>query len=138
MDALPKSMDRLSACWTMAWCRVDLYSIWGLARHLAHAGTLVFPQNSEKTDTFYTFMSHYAEKGYHVVTAEHPIQAFLPSVTQVEIDVSRKLLFSKVLKSFINEDADIFGITDITEEFFQNHFDCKVTQPTGKLYSQER
>jgi type IV pilus assembly protein PilB len=73
------------------------------------------PRNREKINTFYTFLSHYIDSEYNIVTAEKPVQSYIDSITQVEVDHSHSLSFQRILDTFLHERAEVFGISDVSD-----------------------
>jgi len=70
------------------------------------------PTGSGKTTTLYSCLAERTVHGtqLNVVTAEDPIEYYLPGVTQVQVNEGAGLTYPEVLRAFLRQDPDIVVI----------------------------
>jgi type II secretory ATPase GspE/PulE/Tfp pilus assembly ATPase PilB-like protein len=89
-----------------------------LERTLLSPGGLVLfagPSGSGKTTSLQTSLSWAAAQRRLVVSAEHPIEARLPGVHQVELEPDRGLDAEAVLPGLLLQDPDLIGFDEIRD-----------------------
>jgi type IV pilus assembly protein PilB len=77
-------------------------------------GAVVFtgPTGSGKTTTLYAALAERTSHGneLNVMTAEDPVEYYLPGVTQVQIQESVGLTYPEALRAFLRQDPDIIMV----------------------------
>jgi type II secretory ATPase GspE/PulE/Tfp pilus assembly ATPase PilB-like protein len=73
---------------------------------------LTGPTGSGKTTTLYSALAERTSQGVqlNVMTAEDPVEYYLPGVTQVQIHEAAGLTYPEVLRAFLRQDPDILVI----------------------------
>ena len=85
--------------------------------HRPHGLILVTgPTGSGKTTTLYGALSELNEPGTKIITAEDPVEFRLPRVSQVQINASIGLDFSRVLRSCLRQDPDIILVGEMRDK----------------------
>ena len=72
------------------------------------------PTGSGKTSTLYSFLNHLNTPDKHIVTAEDPVEYFLPGADQVNIHRHFRP-FDQVLRAFLRQDPDIILVGEIRD-----------------------
>ena len=77
---------------------------------------LTGPTGSGKSTTLYAAISELLRsKRGNIITVEDPIEYEMPGVSQVEVDSSDKIGFSKALRSLLRHDPDVIMIGEIRD-----------------------
>lgn len=85
--------------------------------HRPHGLILVTgPTGSGKTTTLYGALSELNEPGTKIITAEDPVEFRLPRVSQVQINASIGLDFSRVLRACLRQDPDIILVGEMRDK----------------------
>ena len=85
--------------------------------HRPHGLILVTgPTGSGKTTTLYGALSELNEPGTKIITAEDPVEFRLPRVSQVQINASIGLDFSRVLRACFRQDPDIILVGEMRDK----------------------
>lgn len=88
-------------------------------RGAAHApwGFIVVsgPTGSGKTTTLYASLAELDRGARNLCTVEDPIEARLPGVTQVQVNLRSGLTFPGVLRSFMRQDPDVIMIGEMRD-----------------------
>ena len=85
--------------------------------HRPHGLILVTgPTGSGKTTTLYGALSELNETGTKIITAEDPVEFRLPRVSQVQINASIGLDFSRVLRACLRQDPDIILVGEMRDK----------------------
>ena len=73
---------------------------------------LTGPTGSGKTTTLYSALAERTSQGVqlNVMTAEDPVEYFLPGVSQVQVSEAAGLTYPQVLRAFLRQDPDILVI----------------------------
>lgn len=89
-------------------------------RHLTHQprGLVLVtgPTGSGKTTTLYGALSELNDTECKIITAEDPIEYYLPRVTQVQVNDKLELTFARVLRSAMRQDPDIMLVGEMRDE----------------------
>jgi general secretion pathway protein E len=89
-------------------------------RRVAHApwGFVVVsgPTGSGKTTTLYASIAELDRTARNVVTVEDPVEARLPGVAQVQVNVRAGLTFPAALRSFVRQDPDVIMIGEMRDD----------------------
>jgi type IV pilus assembly protein PilB len=73
------------------------------------------PTGSGKTTTLYASLAELDRSARNVCTVEDPIEARLPDVTQVQVNLRAGLTFPGVLRSFMRQDPDVIMIGEMRD-----------------------
>jgi type II secretory ATPase GspE/PulE/Tfp pilus assembly ATPase PilB-like protein len=89
-------------------------------RRIAHApwGFVVVsgPTGSGKTTTLYASIAELDRNARSICTVEDPIEARLPDVAQVQVNVRAGLTFPAALRSFVRQDPDVIMIGEMRDD----------------------
>ncbi len=73
------------------------------------------PTGSGKTNTLYSAISNLNSQEKNIMTAEDPVEFYMPGVNQVHIKEEIGLNFSSALRSFLRQDPDIMLIGEMRD-----------------------
>jgi type IV pilus assembly protein PilB len=73
------------------------------------------PTGSGKTTTLYASIAELDRSNRNICTVEDPIEARLPDVSQVQVNVRAGLTFPVVLRSFMRQDPDVIMIGEMRD-----------------------
>ncbi|MBN2589917.1 MAG: type II/IV secretion system protein [Sedimentisphaerales bacterium] len=74
------------------------------------------PTGSGKTTTLYAMLNAIDRFTHNVITVEDPIEAVLPSTSQIEINPKADITFAKSLRSILRQDPDVICVGEIRDE----------------------
>jgi len=74
------------------------------------------PTGSGKTTTLYAMLNEIDRLTHNVITVEDPIEAVLPSTSQIEINTKADITFAKSLRSILRQDPDVICVGEIRDE----------------------
>ncbi len=74
------------------------------------------PTGSGKTTTMYSMLNEIDQLTRNVITVEDPIEAVLPTVSQIEINPKAEITFAKTLRSVLRQDPDVICVGEIRDE----------------------
>ena len=74
------------------------------------------PTGSGKTTTLYAMLNEIDRFTHNVITVEDPIEAVLPSTSQIEINSKADITFAKSLRSILRQDPDVICVGEIRDE----------------------
>jgi general secretion pathway protein E len=74
------------------------------------------PTGSGKTTTLYAMLNNIDRFTHNVITVEDPIEAVLPSTSQIEINTRADITFAKSLRSILRQDPDVICVGEIRDE----------------------
>jgi type II secretory ATPase GspE/PulE/Tfp pilus assembly ATPase PilB-like protein len=74
------------------------------------------PTGSGKTTTLYAMLNEIDRITHNVITVEDPIEAVLPSTSQIEINPKADITFAKSLRSILRQDPDVICVGEIRDE----------------------
>ena len=74
------------------------------------------PTGSGKTTTLYAMLNEIDRQTHNVITVEDPIEAVLPSTSQIEINSKADITFAKSLRSILRQDPDVICVGEIRDE----------------------
>jgi len=74
------------------------------------------PTGSGKTTTMYSMLNEIDQLTRNVITVEDPIEAVLPTVSQIEINPKADITFAKTLRSVLRQDPDVICVGEIRDE----------------------
>ena len=84
--------------------------------HNPHGIILVTgPTGSGKSTTCYTVLHELNKETVNIITVEDPVEANVPGVNQVQVNVKAELTFSSALRSILRQDPDIIMIGEIRD-----------------------
>ncbi len=84
--------------------------------HNPHGIILVTgPTGSGKSTTCYTVLSELNKEAVNIITVEDPVEANVPGVNQVQVNVRADLTFASALRSILRQDPDIIMIGEIRD-----------------------
>lgn len=73
------------------------------------------PTGSGKSTTLYTVLSELSTPEVNIITVEDPVEANVPGVNQVQVNVKAELTFANALRSILRQDPDIIMIGEIRD-----------------------
>lgn len=73
------------------------------------------PTGSGKSTTLYTMLRSVATPDVNVVTAEDPVEAEMPGITQVQVRPDLGFTFEAALRTFLRQDPDIMLVGEIRD-----------------------
>ncbi|MFC1781143.1 GspE/PulE family protein [Planctomycetota bacterium] len=74
------------------------------------------PTGSGKTTTLYAMLNEIDRFLRNVITVEDPIEAVLPTASQIEINPKADITFAKSLRSILRQDPDVICVGEIRDE----------------------
>ncbi len=74
------------------------------------------PTGSGKTTTMYAMLNEIDQLTRNVITVEDPIEAVLPTASQIEINSKADITFAKTLRSVLRQDPDVICVGEIRDE----------------------
>jgi general secretion pathway protein E len=74
------------------------------------------PTGSGKTTTMYAMLNEIDRFTRNVITVEDPIEAVLPTASQIEINPKADITFAKTLRSVLRQDPDVICVGEIRDE----------------------
>ena len=74
------------------------------------------PTGSGKTTTMYAMLNEMDRFTRNVITVEDPIEAVLPTASQIEINPKADITFAKTLRSVLRQDPDVICVGEIRDE----------------------
>jgi general secretion pathway protein E len=74
------------------------------------------PTGSGKTTTMYAMLNELDRFTRNVITVEDPIEAVLPTASQIEINSKAGITFAKTLRSVLRQDPDVICVGEIRDE----------------------
>ena len=84
--------------------------------HNPHGIILVTgPTGSGKSTTCYTVLHELNKETVNIITVEDPVEANVPGVNQVQVNVKAELTFASALRSILRQDPDIIMIGEIRD-----------------------
>ncbi|MBQ7833236.1 MAG: Flp pilus assembly complex ATPase component TadA [Lachnospiraceae bacterium] len=73
------------------------------------------PTGSGKSTTCYTVLNELNKESVNIITVEDPVEANVPGVNQVQVNVKAELTFASALRSILRQDPDIIMIGEILD-----------------------
>ncbi|MDR2547327.1 MAG: Flp pilus assembly complex ATPase component TadA [Lachnospiraceae bacterium] len=73
------------------------------------------PTGSGKSTTVYTILSELNTDEVNIVTVEDPVEANVPGVNQVQVNIKADMTFAGALRSILRQDPDIIMIGEIRD-----------------------
>ncbi len=73
------------------------------------------PTGSGKSTTLYTALSALNTEDVNIITVEDPVEANIPGINQVHVNVKAGLTFASALRSILRQDPDIIMIGEIRD-----------------------
>ena len=73
------------------------------------------PTGSGKTNTLYSAVSNLNTIDTNIMTAEDPVEFYIPGINQVQIKEEIGLNFARVLRSFLRQDPDIMLVGEMRD-----------------------
>lgn len=70
---------------------------------------------SGKTVTLYSAIKHINDTSLNISTVEDPVEIYLPSINQVNINPKAGLDFASVLRAFLRQDPDVIMVGEIRD-----------------------
>ena len=70
---------------------------------------------SGKTMTLYSAIKHINDTSLNISTVEDPVEIYLPSINQVNINPKAGLDFASVLRAFLRQDPDVIMVGEIRD-----------------------
>ena len=84
--------------------------------HNPHGIILVTgPTGSGKSTTCYTVLNELNKETVNIITVEDPVEANVPGINQVQVNVKAELTFASALRSILRQDPDIIMIGEIRD-----------------------
>lgn len=74
------------------------------------------PTGSGKSTTLYTALAELNRDDVNIVTVEDPVEANIPGVNQVQVNVKAGMTFASGLRSILRQDPDIIMIGEIRDK----------------------
>ena len=74
------------------------------------------PTGSGKSTTLYTALSELNTEFVNIVTVEDPVEANIPGINQVQVNVKANMTFANALRSILRQDPDVIMIGEIRDE----------------------
>jgi len=73
------------------------------------------PTGSGKSTTLYTALSELNGDEVNIVTVEDPVEANIPGINQVQVNVKANMTFANALRAILRQDPDIIMIGEIRD-----------------------
>ena len=73
------------------------------------------PTGSGKSTTLYTALSELNGEDVNIVTVEDPVEANVPGINQIQVNVKAELTFASALRAILRQDPDIIMIGEIRD-----------------------
>ena len=73
------------------------------------------PTGSGKSTTCYTVLNELNKPEVNIITVEDPVEANVPGINQVQVNVKAGLTFASALRSILRQDPDIIMIGEIRD-----------------------
>jgi type IV pilus assembly protein PilB len=73
------------------------------------------PTGSGKSTTLYTALSELNSEEVNIVTVEDPVEANIPGINQVQVNVKAEMTFANALRAILRQDPDIIMIGEIRD-----------------------
>lgn len=73
------------------------------------------PTGSGKSTTLYSALSLLNKEDVNILTAEDPVEFYIPGVTQSQVNTQINLTFASLLRSFLRQDPDIVMVGEIRD-----------------------
>lgn len=73
------------------------------------------PTGSGKSTTLYTALSELNSDEVNIVTVEDPVEANIPGINQVQVNVKANMTFANALRAILRQDPDIIMIGEIRD-----------------------
>jgi type IV pilus assembly protein PilB len=73
------------------------------------------PTGSGKTNTLYSAISNINSIDKNIMTAEDPVEFYIPGINQINIRDEIGLTFSKALRSFLRQDPDVMLVGEMRD-----------------------
>jgi type II secretory ATPase GspE/PulE/Tfp pilus assembly ATPase PilB-like protein len=106
--ALPKLDDLGMDSGALATYRTIAHAPWGFV-------VVSGPTGSGKTTTLYASIAELDSSVRNICTVEDPVEARLPSISQVQVNVRAGLTFPAALRSFVRQDPDVIMIGEMRD-----------------------
>lgn len=74
------------------------------------------PTGSGKSTTLYTALSELNSEHVNIITVEDPVEANIPGINQVQVNVKADMTFASALRSILRQDPDIIMVGEIRDE----------------------
>ncbi|MBN2269594.1 MAG: Flp pilus assembly complex ATPase component TadA, partial [Sedimentisphaerales bacterium] len=74
------------------------------------------PTGSGKTTTMYAMLNEIDRLTRNVITVEDPIEAVLPTASQIEINPKADITFAGALRNILRQDPDVICVGEIRDE----------------------
>lgn len=74
------------------------------------------PTGSGKTTTLYAALAEISTPRRNILTVEDPIEYQLPGITQIQVNNTAELTFSRVLRSALRQDPDVILVGEIRDQ----------------------
>jgi type IV pilus assembly protein PilB len=73
------------------------------------------PTGSGKSTTLYSALSLLNKEDVNILTAEDPVEFYIPGITQSQVNTQINLTFASLLRSFLRQDPDIVMVGEIRD-----------------------
>ncbi|WP_108308304.1 GspE/PulE family protein [Thermodesulfobium acidiphilum] len=73
------------------------------------------PTGSGKSTTLYSALSLLNREDVNILTAEDPVEFYIPGITQSQVNPQINLTFATLLRSFLRQDPDIIMVGEIRD-----------------------
>ncbi|MEO1784787.1 GspE/PulE family protein [Thermodesulfobium sp. 4217-1] len=73
------------------------------------------PTGSGKSTTLYSALSLLNNEDVNILTAEDPVEFYIPGITQSQVNTQINLTFASLLRSFLRQDPDIVMVGEIRD-----------------------
>lgn len=73
------------------------------------------PTGSGKSTTLYTALNELNQDHVNIVTIEDPVEAILPGISQIQVNVKADMTFANALRSILRQDPDIIMVGEIRD-----------------------
>ena len=74
------------------------------------------PTGSGKTTTLYCMINQIDHLARNVISVEDPVEAWLPNVSQIEINAKADITFASALRSILRQNPDVICVGEIRDE----------------------